>query len=82
MSLHTISVIYFREGLPRAMRNFDLAHSLSFPVITQPDSSSDLSPASEEKYSDEQLLRNIAEGHAESLEILFRRHARRMRHLP
>ena len=80
MSLHTISVIYFREGLPRAMRNFDLAHSLRFPVITQPDSSSDLSPGCEEKYSDEQLLRDIAEGHAESLAILFRRHARPIRH--
>jgi RNA polymerase sigma-70 factor (ECF subfamily) len=63
------------------MQNFDLAHSLRFPAITQPDSASDLSSASEEKYSDEQLLRDIGEGRVESLTILFRRHARPIRHL-
>jgi RNA polymerase sigma-70 factor, ECF subfamily len=63
------------------MQNFDLTHSLRFPAITQPDSASDLSSPSEEKYSDEQFLRDIAEGRVESLTILFRRHARPIRHL-
>ena len=80
MSLHTISVICLGTRSHEAMKNFDLAHTLRFPVVARTDSSGDLSPVLEEKHSDEQLLRDIAEGHAESLAILFRRHARPIRH--
>jgi RNA polymerase sigma-70 factor, ECF subfamily len=80
MSLHTISVICLGPRSPQAMRNLDVAHTLRFPVIARPDASGDLSPVPEEKHTDEQLLFDIAEGHAESLAILFRRHARSIRH--